>query len=125
MSRYRVKQEAEKITFFVNQSTLTVVPSGQTSDDVIEESITVQHPTWNQVSSLYTAASGGGMLPFAPDKELDRLLIKYFLVSASFFDIDRQTDENGQMFVANLDDLLNNIRPFLIDFAVLCIRKSM
>lgn len=126
MSRYRVRADAEEIKFFVRQSPVSIALSSQAgSDGIVEESITIQAPTWNQIAVLHTMASGGGMLPFAPDKELDKLLIKYFLVSASFFEVDRQTEEEGQKYVANVVDLLSEVHPALIDYIVLCIRQRM
>jgi hypothetical protein len=125
MSRYRVNKEEEKITFWVKTPNLSVIPAMPEDGEAEEESIVVRAPTWNQVALLHTIASGGGMLPFAPDKELDKLLLRSFLISSSFFEVKRERDESEEEVMVNLDEMLNELHPALIDYIVLCIRQRM
>jgi hypothetical protein len=124
MSRYRVKKEPETIGVWVKGPDVTVLraqPEDMT--DVAKETVVIQAPTWNQMAALHTMATGGGMLPFAPD--IDKFLLKYFLISTSFFEVLRDKEEDGQLYMTNLDEMLNEIHPALINFIILCLRQRM
>jgi hypothetical protein len=126
MSRYRVSQDQETIRFWVKQSPiLSMVNKPEDMSGVEEESIVIIAPNWNQVAAMHTMVSGGGMIPFAPDKEIDKLLLKYCLVNTSFFDVARDVEEDGTEFMTNLDEFLSEIHPAMIDHIVLRIRQRM
>lgn len=126
-NKYRVNTDEEEIVFWVKQHPVSVIENqpDESIYGIDKESITILSPNWMQIAHWHTLASGGGMLPFASDKELDKLLIKHCLRRTSFFDLDIQPDEEDKPCVANIDEFLETVHPTLIDYIVLCIRRRM
>lgn len=133
MSMYRVSKEAEEITFYATNDpvgfrTIYDLPEDMSEEDKAKynkESIEIRHPTWDRVALMHTIATGNGLSPFPDDKALDKMLMKYFLVKVSFYNLITAVDEDGMEYVENLDEFLSEVFPALIDFIVLSIRQRM
>ena len=133
MSRYRVKNDLQRVEFWAKDDQRAFRPLSALPENISEEDkkqytqdhFVFKHPTWDKVALMHTVATGSGMTPFVDDKQLDKLLLKYFLVEASFFDLETKTDEDGMEFADNIDQFLSEVYPALIDFIILNIRQRM
>lgn len=136
--KYKIKEDNINVTFYISyieetgecsvigKQNFESLPESQ-KDQFSEESFSFKHPNWKDISE-FSSASTNGLMPIQDERIFDKFLIKYLLVSTSFFDVQRgKTEEDKREHVLNIDEFIGDtgIAPPIINFILSQIRSRI